>query len=73
MTPMTPHEWEEIELIIKTKCKPGVYIEGNPEEGYLIRFPMGVIHPASFLDLMREADSECESVDILKNLPRMMP
>jgi hypothetical protein len=70
---MTQNEWEEIELLIKTKCKPGVYIEGTPEEGYLIRFPMGVIHPKSFLDLMREEDPECDGIDILKHTPGMTP
>lgn len=50
-TILTQTDWDRICYLIENECKPGVFIEGTPEEGYFIRLPNGIIHPASFLDL----------------------
>jgi hypothetical protein len=64
-TNLTQVDWDRICWLIENECKPGVYVVGTPEEGYYIKLPNGIIHPAAFLDLF---DGHEERLSILKSL-----
>lgn len=58
-TTLNQADWDRICYLVELACKPGVYIVGTPEEGYYIKLPNGVMHPAAFLDLFDGEEEEC--------------
>jgi hypothetical protein len=70
---MTGEDWQRVEEELEM-LPEGWYLEGSPHEGYCVRFPHGVIHPKSFLNMIDD-DADPETIrpicptDIIKKTP----